>query len=130
MSFGGDTGTTLDTDLYINGNSYIMNDYYNSFSDNKMARFYNEFKKFRYQCYNKDDAGCVDLNSFTNLHRIYLFDISKQVETITNGVNNVKLDFQFNTPIHQSAVTTAYCVSFFDRIWKLSSDGTKQYIIK
>jgi len=107
-----------------------MNDYFNNFSENKSARFYNEFKKFRSQYYSEDETGCVDFNSFMNLHRMYVFDISKQVETITNGVSNIKIDFKFNYAIPKDCETTAYCVSFFDRIWSLSSDGTKQYILK
>ena len=116
--------------MYINGDSYVANDYYNSFTNNKFGRWYNEFKKFREQYYSSDDTGCVDYNSFTNLHRMYVFDISKQSETMTKGIANVRLEFQLNSPTPVDYETTAYCVSFFDRIWSLKSDGTKQYILK
>lgn len=117
-------------DLYINGDSYSTNDYYNNFSLHKAGRWYNEFKKFRDQYYSKDGTSCVDYDSFCNLHRIYVFDISKQVETITGGVSNVKLDFKFNLPVSNNSTTKVYCLTFYDRTWQLSSDGTKQFIVK
>ena len=120
-------------DLYIDGNAKHPNDYTNDFTKNNDARWYNEFKKFR-QNYmgDHDETGCVSYEDFCNLYRIYVFDLTKQEEIIRNGISNVKLDFYLNTPIPQSAVATVnlYALSFYDRIWKLGSDGLRQYVIK
>jgi predicted RNA-binding protein with PIN domain len=108
-------------------------DYNNNFDQNRLARWYNEYKKFKMSYsnnFNEDDM--VSYESFRNLHRLYVFDISKQSEVINNGIANVRLEFNFNAPIPAvaDAQVDLYCVSFYDRIWKLKSDGTKQYILK
>jgi predicted RNA-binding protein with PIN domain len=74
----------------------------------------------------------VSYEDFRNLYRLYVFDISKQSEVINNGIANVRLEFNFNSSLPTAAETQIdlYCVSFFDRVWKLKSDGTKQYIVK
>jgi hypothetical protein len=119
--------------VYINGDNYQLMDYNNSFNQNRLARWYNEYKKFKMSYSNNfSEDDMIDYESFKNLYRLYVFDISKQSEVINNGIANVRLEFNFNTPI--PAVTEAqvdlYCVSFYDRIWKLKSDGTKQYVLK
>ena len=65
-------------------------------------------------------------------YRIYVFDVSKQSETITNGIANVKIEFSYVTPIPvaANAAVTVYGMSLYDRIWSLKIDGIKQYIIK
>ena len=121
--------------LYINGNIYQLNDYQNDFTTNKVARWYNEYKKFimTYNNNDFDENNCISYQDFNNLNRIYVFDVSKQLrETITNGIANVKIEFNFITPIPvaANAAVIVYCMSLYDRIWSLKSDGTKQYIIK
>jgi hypothetical protein len=119
--------------VYINGDNYQLMDYNNNFSSNRIARWYNEYKKFKMSYsnnFNEDDM--VSYEDFKNLHRLYVFDISKQSEVINNGIANVRLEFNFNSPVPAvaDAQVDLYCVSFYDRIWKLKSDGTKQYILK
>ena len=118
--------------LYINESIYQLNDYQNDFTTNKVARWYNEYEKF-VMTYNNDfdEYNCISYQDFINLYRIYVFDVSKQSETITNGIANVKIEFNFVTPVSiaANAAVTVYCMSI-DRIWSLKSDGTKQYIIK
>ena len=84
--------------------------------------------------YNNDSSenDMVSYEDFRNLYRLYVFDISKQSEVINNGIANVRLEFNFNStlPATNEAQIDLYCVSCFDRLWKLRSDGTKQYIIK
>ena len=119
--------------VYINGDNYQLMDYNNNFNENRMGRWYNEFKKFK-MSYTNDfsENDMVSYEDFRNLYRLYVFDISKQSEVINNGIANVRLEFNFNSALPTAAETQIdlYCVSFFDRIWKLKSDGTKQYIIK
>ena len=66
------------------------------------------------------------------IDRIYVFDVSKQSKTITNRIANVKIEFNFVSPvpIAANATVTVYYMSLYDRIWSLKRDGTKQYIIK
>lgn len=119
--------------VYINGDSYQLMDYNNNFNDNRFSRWYNEYRKFRMSYMNDfEDDDIISLDSFRNLYRLYVFDISKQSETITNGVANVRLEFNFNsaTPSSTNCDIKLFCLSFYDRIWRLGSDGTKQYIIK
>lgn len=119
--------------VYINGDNYQLMDYNNNFNENRIGRWFNEFKKFRMSYANDfNENDMVSYEDFKNLFRLYVFDISKQSEVINNGIANVRLEFNFNSavPGAADAQVDLYCVSFYDRIWKLKSDGTKQYIIK
>ena len=119
----------------INGTPYQLMDYNNNFNQNRIARWYNEYKKFKKSYrgdFNEDD--CISFYEFRNLYRLYVFDISKQAEQLmSTGVANVSLEFNFNqpsTPPPATMKTELYIVSFYDRAWKLKSDGTRQYIVK
>lgn len=119
--------------VYINGDNYQLMDYNNNSNQNRMARWYNEYKKFKMSYSNNfSEDDMISYESFRNLYRLYVFDISKQSEVINNGITNVRLEFNFNQPIPAATEceVNLYCVSFFDRIWRLKSDGTKQYILK
>ena len=119
--------------VYINGDNYQLMDYNNNFNENRIGRWYNEFKKFKMSYANEfSENDMVSYEDFRNLYRLYVFDISKQSEVINNGIANVRLEFNFNSALPTAAETQIdlYCVSFFDRVWKLKSDGTKQYIVK
>ena len=74
----------------------------------------------------------IDYSSFRNLYRLYFIDISKEVESFTDPVANIVLEFQFNKPIDSSntSYVQLFVESFYDRVFKISSDGTKQFIIK
>ena len=107
--------------------------YINNVNENRNGLWYNEFKKFQMSCENDfSENDMVSYEDFKNLYRLYAFDISKQRKVITNGIANVKLEFKFNSAVPSVAETQVdlYCMSFYDRIWKLKFDGTKQYIIK
>ena len=119
--------------VYINGDNYQLMDYNNNFNENRLGRWYHEYKKFKNNYsnnFNEDDM--ISYESFRNLYRLFVFDISKQSEVINNGIANVRLEFNFNSAVPGTAEAQVdlYCVSFYDRIWKLKSDGTKQFIIK
>ena len=107
----------------------------NSFNQNRIGRWYNEFKhmKKNYKGDNEED-DIIDFFAYRNLYRLYVFDISKQTEQLTaTGIANVSLEFNFNQPAvapPATMKTELYILSFFDRIWKLKSDGTKQFIVK
>lgn len=119
--------------VYINGTNYQLMDYNNNFNENRIGRWYNEYKKFRTSYANDfSENDMVSYEDFKNIYRLYVFDISKQSECFNIGIANVRLDFHFNTTVPDvtNGQVDLYCVSFFDRIWKLKSDGTKQYVIK
>jgi len=111
--------------VYINGDNYQLMDYNNNFNANRLARWYNEYKKFKMSYSNNfPETDMISYGSFKNLYRLYVFDFSKQSEVINNGIANVRLEFNFNQPIPGVADCRV------DRIWRLKSDGTKQYILK
>lgn len=121
--------------LKINGTQYQLMDYQNNFNNNAIARWYNEYKKFKNSYTGDfDEEDMVNLYSFRNLYRLYVFDISKQTEALlTTGIGNVTLDFYFNpSPAGNPPATLKtelFILSLFDRVLKLGSDGTKQTII-
>jgi len=59
-----------------------------------------------------------------------VLDLSKQPEFTTYGTANIRLDFELNETTHQNYTTAVYALSFFDRMFMLKSDGTKQYDVQ
>jgi len=106
----------------------ITTDYINNFSRNEAARWYNDFKNFCKSYYGEDNL--VDYQDYINLYRLYVLDLSTQPEFTTYGTANIKLDFELNETTPQNYTTTVYALSFFDRMFMLKSDGTKQYVVQ
>ena len=105
--------------VYINGDNYQLMDYNNNFNENRLGRWYHEYKQFKNNYSNTfkgDDMIRFEL--LTNLYRIFVFDISKQSDVNNNGIANVRLEFNFNSavPGTAEAQVNLYCVSFYDRI--------------
>ena len=50
-----------------------------------------------------DENNCISYQDNINLYRIYVFGVSKQSKTITNGLANVKIEFYFITPMQTAA---------------------------
>ena len=111
----------------LNGERYPNNDYITNYGSNQYAQFYNAFKEFK-KSYSddEDENDCISYQSFKRLYRLYVFDVSKQSERLKNTVVDIKLTFKFRA--NAPANTTAYAVVYHDRIWKIESDGSKQYI--
>jgi len=108
-------------------------DYNSNFNENRLGRWYHKYKKFKNNYsnnFNEDDV--ISYESFRNLYRLFVFDISKQSHVINNGIANVRLELNFNSAVHGTAEAQVdlYCVSFYDKMCKLKSDGTKPFIIK
>jgi len=119
--------------VYINGHNYQLIDYNNNFNENRPGRWYHEYKKFKNNYSNNfNENYMISYESFRNLYHLFVCDISKQSDVINNGIANVRLVFNFNSvvPGTTEAQVDLYCVTFYDRIWKLKSDGIKQFIIK
>jgi len=119
--------------VYINGGNYQLMDYNNNFNENRLGRWYHKYKKFKNNYSNNfNENDMISYDSFRNLYRLFVFDISKQSEVINIGIANVRLEFNFNSAVPRTAEAQVdlYCVSFYDSIWKPKSDGTKQFIIK
>jgi len=76
------------------------------------------------------EDNVVDYQDYVNLYRLYVRDLSKQPEFTTYGTANVRLDFELNLPTPGDYTTTVYALSFFDRMFVLKSDGTKQYVVQ
>jgi len=109
----------------------IATDYVNNFSRNEAARWYNDFKNFRKSYYgDMGEDNLVDYHDYVNLYRLYVLDLSKQPEITTYGTANIRLDFELNETTPQDYTTTVYALSFFDRMFVLKSDGTKQYVVQ
>ena len=117
--------------LTFNGEPSSTTSYYNSFKMGRGARWYQEFKKFRkYYTGSDDNTGGISYNDFINLYRLYVFDVSKQDEMVTNGANNINIEFNFATAPATIHKTTLYCVSYYDKVLTLKADGTRQYIVR
>jgi len=109
----------------------ITTDYVNNFARNEAARWYNDFKNFRKSYYgDMMEDNVVDYQDYVNLYRLYVWDLNKQPEFTTYGTANVRLDFELNLPTPVDYTTTVYALSFFDRMFVLRSDGTKQYVVQ
>ena len=76
------------------------------------------------------EDNLVDYHDYVNLYRLYVLDLSKQPEITTYGTANIRLDFELNETTPQDYTTTVYALSFFDRMFVLKSDGTKQYVVQ
>ena len=82
------------------------------------------------------EDNLVDYHDYVNLYRLYVLDLSKQPEITTYGTANIRLDFELNETTPQedhpstTTPTTVYALSFFDRMFVLKSDGTKQYVVQ
>jgi len=77
--------------ICINGDNYQLMDYNNKFNENRLGRWYHGYKKFKNNYsnnFNTDDM--ISYQSFRNLYRLFVFDISKQSEV-------VRLEFNFNS---------------------------------
>jgi len=102
----------------------ITTDSVNNFLRNVAARWYNDFKNFWKSYYGyTDEDSLVDSQDYVNL-------LSKQPEITIYGTANIRLDFKLNKITPQNYTTTVYALSFFDRMFMLKSDGTKQYVVQ
>ena len=68
----------------------------------------------------------VNPAAYKALYPIHVFDVSKQSERLTEGVDlTVKMEFSENVP----ANTQAYALVISDRMLKFKSDGSKMSIL-
>jgi len=92
-------------------------DYNNNFNENRLGRWYHEYKKLKKTYsnnFNEDDM--ISYESFRNLYRRFVFDISKQGEVINDGIARLEFNFNSAVPGTAEAQVDLYCVSFYDRI--------------
>ena len=76
------------------------------------------------------EDNLVDYHDYVNLYRLYVLNLSKQPEITTYGTANIRLDFELNDTTPQDYTTIVYALSFFDRMFVLKSDGTKQHVVQ
>lgn len=119
--------------IMVNDNNFYINDFaYNDFSRNFAAHYYNEYKKFK-----KDYLGTVEetdmisYQDFINLYRIYVINVANNPIPFPGANCNVIINFEFNNPIPtvDQADVRVYVTTYTERLWKLKSDGTKQFVI-
>jgi len=72
----------------------------------------------------------VDHQDYINLYKLYVLDLSKQPEFATYGTANIRLDSELNETTAQNYTATVYALSFYDIMFILKSDGTKQYVVQ
>ena len=100
--------------------------YQDSSNSSVITKFYRFYKDFRMNYLNEEsDDPAMDLIQFNN-NPIYVFDISKQEENFKHTSIDVTLQFNFNTVYGQ--ILNVYAITYFDSIFQLTSDGTKQAI--
>ena len=88
------------------------------------------FKVFASRYYGIDNllAGCaVSPVAFKSPYAIHVFDVSKQIERLTERVVDltVRMEFSANVP----ADTRAYALVISDRMLQFKSDGSKMSLL-
>ena len=100
------------------------------FAKEQCAGVYKSFYDFAsryYGIHNLLAGSGVNLSALKSLYPIYVFDVSKQSERLTEGVVDltVRTEFSANVP----ANTQAYALVISDRMLKFKSDGTKMRVL-
>ena len=100
------------------------------FAKEQDAGVYKTFYDFASRYYGIDNllAGSgVNPSAFKSLYPIYVFDVSKQSERLTEGVVDltVRMEFSANVP----ANTQAHALGISDQMLKFKSDGSKRSVL-
>jgi hypothetical protein len=120
-------------EISINSKTYIFpKDADNNMDQNRIARWYNEYKNFAKSYRNNyDEKDMVSYQDFRNMYRLYVVDISKRINDVIppSDKTPVRVAFRiyFNKPIANDATTEMYVLSLMDRYWLLNSDGDKAF---
>lgn len=120
-------------EISINSKTYIFpKDADNNMDQNRIARWYNEYKNFAKSYRNNyDEKDMVSYQDFRNRYRLYVVDISKRINDVIppSDKTPVRVAFRiyFNKPIANDATTEMYVLSLMDRYWLLNSDGDKAF---
>jgi hypothetical protein len=110
----------------LNGKKYPYADTQTSIISNTQEKWYKFYKDFRnyYSGTNCDDTAMDYIQFLQN--PIYVFDVSKQEEKTKTATVDVTLQFYFNT--NPTVAYNAYAIVYFDALYKLTGDTSKQII--
>ena len=116
----------------LNAKRYPDTDYDNSFVKNKYSRIYGDTALFRKKFYNMDELvsnSGIEPLGYKELFPLFLFDVSKQSETLKTSVSDIHIKTSFRSidgvPVNPPANTMAYAVIISDRLFHFVSDGSK-----
>ena len=70
--------------------------------------------------------SCLSYVDFLKVAPLYVFGVSNQPEKLKNTTIDVSLNMTFAAAA--PANTVAYCVTYFDSVYKLTGDSNKQII--
>jgi len=116
--------------ITLNSERYPMRQLNVNFARNDYIKLYNMFDAFK-----KDNLGISNLvggtqanvEAFSTLFPILVFDVRRQSEKLKTGVQDIQVRFEFGTIV--PAETMAYAVMLSDRFFKLSSDGKNMSVM-
>ena len=113
--------------VLLNGIRYPYSDMGTDYATNKYTKWYYNYLSF-FNKYNSDNLGesCLSYIDFLKVAPLYVFDVSNQPEKLKNTTIDVTLNMTFAAAA--PANTVAYCVTYFDSVYKLTGDSNKQII--
>ena len=116
--------------VVLNHSRYPSVDMLTDFEIEKYAGVYKSFYDFASRYYGIDNilaGSAVNPITFKSLYPIYVFDVSKQSERLTEGVIGLIVRMGFSVAV--PANTQAYALVISDRMLKFKSDGSKMSVL-
>ena len=117
--------------VMLNSMRYPTTDYNISFLSQKYSRVYGDAAEFRSKFFNMDEL--ISNPNFTpleykNLYPLFLFDVSKQSETLKYSTTDIQIKIHFSAGINNDN-TQVYAVIISDRLINFQSDGNKFSVV-
>jgi hypothetical protein len=116
--------------VVLNTERYPAIDFLTDYDKLQYSLQYKAMTEFMARFYRLDSLvanSTIDPLSFKKLYPLYVFDVSKQSERLTQGIVDITIKMQFhgNCP----PKTQAYALVFSNRLLKIRSDGQKMDVI-
>jgi hypothetical protein len=100
--------------VYINGKGFPYVDLNVDIEKKQCAMLYTAYTSFQKSYYGGDSKPILSYSDFLDIGPIFVFDCSKQNESIKSGSVDVRIEIE-STKVFANS-TTAYCVVIHDRI--------------
>lgn len=102
--------------VYLNSDYYPYNDLNLDFDTNDVSKAFDMFLRFTESYYKTASVTPVHRKEFITKYPLIVIDMSKQVESVKEGVVDIKLEIETkeNVPEH----TTAYCLIIHDKLFE------------
>lgn len=116
--------------VMLNERRYPTIDYNANFTTLQIGNFYKEFADFSHKYYGIDrliSTTGIDPISYKEMHPIFVFDVSRQIERVKQSVVDITVEMMFNG--NCTANTVAYALIISDRMLKFQSDGKKMTVM-